>query len=62
MVYLRHTVVEDNHILCILVAKPVSLCVVRELDDLGLETSFLHHGVVDLIIGWAQVSVQQRRC
>lgn len=58
----RLTVVEDHHVLCILVADPVALCVVGKLDNLGLEASFLHHGLVDLIVGWAEVPVQQRGC
>lgn len=62
MVIVVHTVVVDDHVLRILVANPVALCVVGKLDNFGLEASLLHHGLVDLIVWWAEVPVQQWKC
>lgn len=36
------TVVVDDHVLGILIADPVALCVVGEGDGLGLETALFH--------------------
>jgi hypothetical protein len=62
MVRYRLTVVVNNHILCILVAQPVSLSAVREVNYLGLEASSLHHGMICLRRCRVDISTEQRIC
>lgn len=56
------TVVVNNHVLCILVAQPVSLSAVGEVNYLRLEASTLHHCMISLWSGRVNVSIEHRAC
>jgi hypothetical protein len=52
----RRTMIVNNHVLRILVAQPVSLGAVREVNYLRLEASSLHDSMVCLGRCWVNVS------